>query len=343
MIEDDREAGTLETIAAEHRAGSGCRSLLQELEAASQIVYRHVTPTPQYLWPLLSMRANTRVWVKHENHTVIGSFKLRGGLVYLSSLLERERNPRGVVTATRGNHGQSVGFAARQFGVRAVVVVPRGNSPEKNAAMQALGVELVERGEDFQDAVEHARARAEDEGLHFWPTWHPDLVRGVASYSLEFLRAVPELETVYVPIGHGSGISGMIRASEALGRKLEIVGVVSEAFPAYLRSFEAQRPVSTDPAVTIADGVACRTPDDGAVEVILRGASRIVAVPESEIRAAMRHYFTDTHNVAEGAGALPLAALLAEQERQAGRCCGLVLSGGNVDAEVFSRALRKVA
>lgn len=323
--------------------GRGDAALLAELERAAELVYRHISPTPQYRWPLISARAGTDVWIKHENHTPIGSFKIRGGLVYLQSLLEEDPNLKGVITPTRGNHGQSVGFAARQFGVPAVVVVPKGNSREKNAAMRSLGVDLVEHGDDFQDAFEYAERRAADEGLHFWKTWHPTVVTGVASYGLEFLRAVPDLDVVYVPIGQGSGISAMVRAKAALGRDIEIVGVVSERFPAYLKSFEAGAPVSTDMAETIADGVACRTPDPGAVEVILEGVQRIVTVPEAEIKAAMRHIFTDTHNVAEGAGALPLAALLAERERMAGRTCGLVLSGSNVDADVLAGLLAEAA
>lgn len=313
---------------------------LDDLETARSIVYRHMPATPQYQWPLLSERVGSDVWVKHENHTPIGSFKIRGGVVYLDALLNETPNLKGVVTPTRGNHGQSVGFAARAYGVPAVVVVPKGNGAEKNAAIRALGADLVEHGDDFQDAYEHAQALAEQEDLHFWRTWHPDLVRGVASYSLEFLQAVPDLDVAYVPIGQGSGISGMIQARDALGHRVEIVGVVSEQFPAYFNSFAAGKLISTDAGRTIADGVACRTPDPGAVDVILGGAARIVTVTEDEIENAMRIYYTDTHNVAEGAGALPLAALLKEdKERIRGKTCGVVLSGGNVDATIMASVL----
>ncbi|HUI16815.1 MAG TPA: threonine dehydratase [Alphaproteobacteria bacterium] len=309
---------------------------LSELEAAAALVHAAIPPTPQICWPLLSARAGAEVWVKHENHTPIGAFKLRGGLVYMAALKRREPGLAGVVTATRGNHGQSVGYAARSTGIPAVVVVPHGNSTEKNRAMRALGVELIEHGHDFQASYEHAVELAAARGLHLLRSYHPDLVRGVASYSLEFLRAVDGLDTVYVPIGLGSGASGMIAARDALGLKTKVVGVVAEAAPAYALSFAAGKPVSTNSADTIADGVACRVPDAAAVAFINRGAERIVAVSEVEIAAAMRHYFTDTHNLAEGAGAVPLAALLKERVLMAGKRIGLVLSGGNVDREVFA-------
>jgi len=313
---------------------------LDDLETARSIVYRHIPATPQYRWPLLCDRVGCDVWVKHENHTPIGSFKIRGGVVYLENLLKAVPKLKGVVTPTRGNHGQSVGFASRAYGVPAVVVVPKGNSAEKNAAIRAFGVDLIEHGDDFQDSFEHAQALAEQEDLHFWRTWHPHLVQGVASYSLELLRAVPDLDIAYVPIGHGSGISGMIQARNALGHHVEIVGVVSEQFPAYFKSFAAGKLISTDAAMTIADGVACRSPDPDAIDVILGGAARIVTVSEDEIENAMRVYYTDTHNVAEGAGALPLAALLKEdKERIKGKKCGVVLSGGNVDAAIMASLL----
>ncbi|MBI3981618.1 MAG: threonine dehydratase [Gemmatimonadetes bacterium] len=312
---------------------------LAELEAASALVHAVIPPTPQYRWPLLAARCGCDVWVKHENHTPIGAFKVRGGLVYLDELRRAEPEIAGVISATRGNHGQSIGFAARRSGIPAVLVVPFGNSVEKNAAMRALGVELIEHGRDFDEAYDHAKQLAAARRLHMVRTFHPWLVRGVGTYSLEFLRAVPDLDTVYVPIGQGSGASGMIAARDALDRRTKIVGVVSEALPAYARSFAAHAPVSTPPAQTIADGVACRVPDEAALEIILKGIERIVTVSEEAIRAAMRHYFTDTHNVAEGAGAAPLAALLQEKERMAGKTVGLVLSGGNVDRDVFAGVL----
>jgi threonine dehydratase len=316
---------------------------LTELEAAADLVHAVMAPTPQISWPLLSARAGAEVWVKHENHTPIGAFKVRGGLVYMDDLKRARPGIAGVVTATRGNHGQSVGFAARRTGIAAVVVVPHGNSTEKNRAMKALGVELVEHGHDFQAAYEHAAELAETRRLHMLRSYHPLLIRGVASYSLEFLRAVPDLDTVYVPVGLGSGISGMIAARDALGLRTKVVGVVSERAPAYALSFSAGKPVSTNSADTMADGVACRVPDAAAVALINKGAERIVAVGEDEIMAAMRAYFTDTHNVAEGAGAVPLAALLKERDKMRGKRVGLVLSGGNIDREVYVSVLAREA
>jgi threonine dehydratase len=312
---------------------------LSELESAAALVHRAIAPTPQIAWPLLAARCGAEVWVKHENHTPIGAFKLRGGLVYLDDLKRREPPVAGVVTATRGNHGQSIGFAARLAAIKAVVVVPHGNSVEKNRAMAALGVELIEHGHDFQAAYEHAESLAAARKLHMLRSYHPLLVKGVASYSLEFLRAVPDLDTVYVPIGLGSGISGMIAARDALGLGTKIVGVVAEGAPAYALSFAAGKPIATNAAATMADGVACRVPIAEAVAHINRGAERIVAVSEAEIMAAMRHYFTDTHNVAEGAGAAPLAALLKERDKLAGKRVGLVLSGGNIDRALYVEVL----
>lgn len=310
-----------------------------ELQAAADLVHSVMPPTPQICWPLLSERAGAEVWVKHENHTPIGAFKIRGGLTYMAELKRRQPAVPGVITATRGNHGQSVGFAARRAGLPAVVVVPHGNSTEKNRAMRALGVELIEHGHDFQAAYEHAMALAEERRLHPLRSFHPWLIRGVASYGLEFLGGVPDLDTVYVPIGLGSGICGTIAARDALGLKTRIVGVVAENAAAYALSFERKTPVSTNSADTIADGVACRVPDPDAVATILRGAERVVMVSEAEIKAAMRHYFTDTHNVAEGAAAAPLAALLKERPRMAGRRVGIVLSGGNVDRRLYAEIL----
>src|SRR5262245_8984660 len=233
---------------------------LAELEAAAALIRQHVPPTPQYVWPLLCERAGCTVWVKHENHTPIGAFKVRGGLVYLADLKKREPGCRGVIAATRGNHGQSVAFAARRCGLRAVIVVPHGNSVEKNAAMRALGAELIEHGHDFQASLEYAQQRAQANGLHMLPSFHRLLVQGVGTYGLELLRAAPELDTVYVPIGLGSGICGMIAARQALGLRTKIVGVVAEQAPCYALSFAAGRPVSTDAANTMADGMACRVP-----------------------------------------------------------------------------------
>jgi threonine dehydratase len=303
------------------------------LSSAADDVRAVLPATPQYAWPLVCERLGAEAWVKHENHLPVGAFKVRGGLV-LMRRFARE-GVRQVVAATRGNHGQSIAFAARRFGIRATVVVPDGNSPEKNAAMRALGAELIVRGRDFQESLELAHDIAAQAGARFVPSFSLDLVRGVASYALELFGAAGALDTVYVPIGLGSGICGVIAARDALGLRTEVVGVVAERADCYARSFAAGRAVATASADTIADGVACRVPNDEALAMILRGAARIVPVGEEEIRAAVRHYFTDTHNVAEGAGAAPLAAAIRERERIRGRRIGLVLSGGNVDLAVF--------
>jgi threonine dehydratase len=312
---------------------------LEKLESAAAVVYRHMLPTPQICWPLLSQRCGCEVWVKHENHTPIGAFKVRGGLVYMDRRAQSETTTRGVITATRGNHGQSIAFAARCYHLPVTVVVPYGNNPEKNAAMDAFGAQLMEYGHDFQAAYEYSRERAQANRLHWVPSFHPRLVRGVASYALELFRAVAELDTVYAPIGLGSGICGLINARDGLGLKTRIVGVVAEEAATYALSFASGKPVPTASADTIADGVACRVPDEDALRIILKGVERVVSVSEGAILAAMRHYFTDTHNVAEGAGAAPLAALLNEQKKMAGRRVALVLSGGNVDRKLFRRAL----
>jgi threonine dehydratase len=312
---------------------------LAAIEAAANLIRPVVPPTPQILWPLLSQRAGAEVWVKHENHTLIGAFKIRGGLVYMHELKRREPSVTGVIAATRGNHGQSVAVAARRAGLRAVILVPHGNSTEKNAAMRAQGAQLIEHGLDFQDAFEEAMQRATRERLHPMPSFHPALVCGVATYGFELFNGVPDLDTVYVPIGLGSGICGTIAARNALGLRTKIVGVVAENAAAYALSFAERRPVSTNSADTIADGMACRVPMMEALESIWLGAERVVTVSEDEIQAAMRHLFSDTHNVAEGAGAAPLAALLKERNRMQGKRVGLVLSGGNVDLAVFRRVL----
>ncbi|HEV8029442.1 MAG TPA: threonine dehydratase [Stellaceae bacterium] len=312
---------------------------LANLEAATDLVRRVVPPTPQYCWPLLSRRVGTETWVKHENHSPIGAFKIRGGLVYLDDLRRSRPEIAGVITATRGNHGQSIAYAASRLGLKATIVVPHGNSVEKNRAMAAFGATLVEVGHDFQAAYEYAIAAAERDGLHLVPTFHPLLMRGVATYALELFRAVAALDTVYVPIGQGSGICGMIAAREALGLKTEIVGVVAENAPSYALSFAAGKPVSTNSADTLADGLACRVPDPAALAIILKSAARIVTVSEAEIRQAMRALFADTHNVAEGAGAAALAAALKERDRRSGKRIAVVQSGGNIDRALFAEVL----
>ena len=312
---------------------------LAHLEAAAELVHNIMPPTPQYCWPLLSRRVGAELWIKHENHTPIGAFKLRGGLVYLDALRRREPGTTGVITATRGNHGQSIAYAAARLGLAATIIVPHGNSVEKNRAMAAFGGTLIEHGHDFQAAYEYAIGRGEAERLHLVRTFEPELVEGVASYGLELFDAVDGLDTVYVPIGQGSGISGVLAAREALGQKAEIVGVVAANAAAYALSFAAGRPVSTNSADTIADGLAVRVPDERALTTIRHGVARIISVSEAEIRQAMRILYTDTHNVAEGAGAAAFAAAFKERQRLAGKRVAVILSGGNVDRSIFAEVL----
>jgi threonine dehydratase len=311
---------------------------LAEIEAAAAVIRDLVPPTPQYRWPLLCERLGLEAWVKHENHTAAGAFKLRGGLTYFHHLAQKAK-PAGVITATRGNHGQSIGFAARRYGIAATIVVPFGNSVEKNTAMRALGVELIEHGDDFQAAREHAAVLAAERNLHMVPSFHRNLVEGVATYCLEFLRAQPELDEVFVPIGMGSGICAMLAARDALKLTTRVVGVVSSLAPAYALSFAGRKFVEHAVTTRIADGMAVRTPAPEALEAIWAGVERMVEVDDAEVEAAMRALFEDTHNVAEGAGAAALAASLKEKHRLRGRRVGLVLSGGNVDRDVFARVL----
>jgi threonine dehydratase len=311
---------------------------LASLESAAALVYESMPPTPQYRWPLLESRVGTEVWVKHENHTPTGAFKMRGGLVYFDDLCRTGR-PAGVVTATRGNHGQSVGFAARRYGVPATIVVPHGNSVEKNAAMQALGVELIERGRDFQEASEAAAEIAAERGWHRLPSFHPLLVCGVGTYALELFRAVPNLDTVYVPVGMGSGLCGVIAARDALELNARVVGVVSTEAPAFALSYGEDRVISHEATTRIADGMACRTPMQEALDIARRGGARVVQVTDDEVETAMRVLFADTHNVAEGGGAAALAALLQERSAMQGRKVAVVVSGGNVDSDVYARVL----
>jgi threonine dehydratase len=312
---------------------------LDNLEAATALVHGVVPPTPQYCWPLLSRRVGAELWVKHENHTPIGSFKIRGGLVYLDAVRRVQPDIRGVVTATTGNHGQSIALAAARLGMDATIVVPYGNSIEKNRAMAGFGARLVEAGHDFQAAFEHATELAEHETRHFVRSYDALLVRGVASYALELFRAVPELDVVYVPIGLGSGISGVIAARDALGLRTEVVGVVAANAPTYALSFAAGAPVSTNSADTMAGGLAVRVPDPEALDIIRRAAAGIITVSEAEIRRAMRIVFSDTHNIAEGAGAAALAGALQERGRLAGKRVAVIQSGGNIDRSVFSEVL----
>ncbi|AKU20345.1 threonine dehydratase [Massilia sp. NR 4-1] len=312
-----------------------------ELEAAAAIVYGAMPPTPQFSWPLLNEALGTQAWIKHENHTPTGAFKVRGGLVYLDALAKREPEVRGVIAATRGNHGQSLAFAARRHGLGAHIVVPRGNSVEKNAAMRSLGAQLIEHGDDFQAAREHAQLLARRDGLHLVPSWHRDLVAGVATGWLELFHAQPDLDTVFVPIGQGSGICAALAARQALGLKTRVIGVVSEHALAYQLSFHARQPMEAPVSTELADGLACRMADASSLPPIIELADDIVAVSDEQVARAMRLYYRCTHNLSEGAGAAALAAalLLKNDPRVKGRKLGLPLTGANIDAPLFQRVL----
>jgi threonine dehydratase len=310
---------------------------LDEIRRAHDVVHRALKPTPALSWPLLAGRLDAEVTVKHENHLPTGAFKVRGGLTYVDALIRREPATRGIISATRGNHGQSLAFAGTRAGLKVTILAPQGNSSEKNAAMRALGADLIEFGHDFQAAREEAMRLADVPGLHAVPSFHRDLALGVSTYALELLSERPDLDLLYVPIGQGSGICGCIAARDALGLKTDIVGVQSAEAPAYALSFAAGRVVRTNSADTFADGMATRVPDEEALAVIAKGAARITLVSDDEIAAAIRAYWTDTHNLAEGAGAAALAAAMKERSRLKGRKVGLVLSGGNIDFDLFRR------
>ena len=312
---------------------------LADIEAASRVVYDQFQPTPQYHWQLLSEKLGAHCWLKHENHTPVGAFKIRGGLTYFAHMAERNALPAEVISATRGNHGQSIAWAARRHGVRCTIVVPHGNSIEKNAAMRALGATLIEHGDDFQAAREHAMALAEQRGAHMVPSFHPDLVSGVSTYWWEFLRAVPDMHTAYVPIGLGSGACAAVAAKLALQHPVRLVGVVSTGATTYRDSIAAGEVVETVVSTQIADGMAVRRADPQALAILRQHLDRVVAVSDEEIAAAMRLLFTSTHNVAEGAGAAALAAAMQEQAAIAGQTVGLAITGGNVDATVFAQVL----
>src|ERR1700682_4154096 len=310
---------------------------LQQLERAQNIVGAAMPPTPAHQWPLLSERLGATIIVKHENHTPTGAFKVRGGLVYVDRLKRERPHTAGLISATRGNHGQSLAFAASRYRMPVTIFVPHGNSVEKNRAMRAFGASLVEHGEDFQSAREEAERRARLGGFEFVPSFHPDLVLGVATYALELLRKSPDLDVLYVPIGQGSGICGCILARDLLGLPTEIVGVQSTEAPSYALSFAAGTVVTTASSNTVAEGMATRVPDPDALAIIRKGALRMVQVTDDEVGAAIRAFWTDTHNLAEGAGAAALAAALQQKKRLSGKRVGLVLSGGNIDFDLFRR------
>lgn len=309
-----------------------------DLERAQAIVYASMPPTPQYAWPLLCAAGACEIWLKHENHTPVGAFKLRGGLVHMRLRRERDQT-NGVITATRGNHGQSIPYAAKREDIAATVVVPHGNSPEKNAAIRALGAELIEAGEDFDAARATAEKLSRERGLDMVASFQPELVLGVSTYAHELFTAVEDMDAVYVPIGLGSGICGVIAVRDLLGLKTQVIGVSAENANGYALSFRAGKPVGTNRAATFADGMATRQPEPEAVAAINKGAERIVEVSEPEIAEAIRLIYRATHNVAEGAGAAALAALMKERETMRGKRIGLILSGGNIDADKLATVL----
>jgi threonine dehydratase len=313
---------------------------LAEIREAQKLIYTVMQPTPQISWPLLNEVLKAEVWVKHENHTPTGAFKARTAVVYAAELFKGSTQIRGLIAATRGNHGQSVALAGRRFAVPVTIVVPFGNSSEKNAAMRSQGANVIEHGLDYQEAREHAEVLAAQQGLHFVPAFHRNIVKGVATYWLEFFEAVSDIDCVYVPIGMGSGICAACAVRNGMGLNTKIVGVVSELAPAYALSFEARKAVSAPATTAIADGIACRTPDEAAVAIICKNVERILRVTDDEIRAAMKLFFTATHNVVEGAGAASLAAALQEKEMLAGKRVGVIATGGNVDHDVFAGVLR---
>ena len=312
---------------------------LADIEAGARVVYRAFQATPQYRWATLSARLGTDCWVKHENHTLVGAFKIRGGLTYFDRLARDGALPREVLSATRGNHGQSIAWAARAHGVACTIVVPRGNSVEKNTAMRALGATLIEHGDDFQASREHAIALAAERGAHMVPSYHPELVRGVATYWWELFTAVPQLDVVYVPIGLGSGACAAIAAKLALGHKARVVGVVSTGATTYAESLAAGRVVEAPVTTQLADGMAVRIADAAALAVLQQHLDHLVQVSDAEVAQAMRALYTDTHNVAEGAGAASFAAALQEKALLKGKVVGTTLCGGNVDAAVFAKVL----
>lgn len=312
---------------------------LSEIEAAAEVVYREFAATPQYRWATLGARLGTDCWVKHENHTPVGAFKIRGGLTYFDRLKQRGALPKEVISATRGNHGQSVGWAARAHGLACSIVVPHGNSVEKNAAMRALGVNLIEHGDDFQASREHAHRLADERGAHMVPSFHADILRGVSTYWWEFFKTVPTLDVVYVPIGQGSGACSAIAAKLALNHPARIVGVVSAHATTYADSIAAGHVVEAPVTTVLADGMACRMADAEALAVLREHLNGIVQVTDDEVAQAMRALFADTHNVAEGAGAASFAAAWQQREQLKGQVVGTTLCGGNVDSSMLAHVL----
>jgi threonine dehydratase len=312
---------------------------IDEVRTAAESVYGVMPPTPQYSWPLLCERLGTEVWVKHENQTPTGSFKARTAIIYAEELITREPSTRGLIAATRGNHGQSVALAAKRLGLPAIIVVPHGNSVEKNAAMRGQGAQLIEHGHDYQSSREHAEALARNNGYHFVPPYHRDIVKGVATYWLELFTKVLEIDVVYVPVGMGSGACSAAAVRNGLGLKTKIVGVVSEMAPTYALSFEQRKCVEAPATAKLADGLGCRKSEDESLQLMLQNLDHVLRVSEAEVAECMRIFFTDTHNVVEGAGAASLAGALKEKDSLGGKRVAVVATGANVDHDVFAKVL----
>jgi threonine dehydratase len=308
---------------------------LKELTRTVELVHQYIHPTPQYSWPQLCQSSGSEVWVKHENHTPITAFKVRGGINLVHGLMQRSVKPTGLISATRGNHGQSLAFAGSRFGLPVTIVVPECNSADQNRAIKAYGAELIVHGKDFEAARQHSLKLQQALGYQLVAPFERALVLGVATYAYEFMTTIEELDCIYVPVGMGSGISGLIKTRDLLGLQTQIIGVVSEGAPAFARSFEAGRIITTDQADTIADGIATRAPMEEAFEIIKQGAARIVTVSDQQITAAMYQYYQTTHNLVEGAGGAPLAALNKEKKQMKGKKVGLILTGGNIDYDRF--------
>jgi threonine dehydratase len=313
---------------------------LEEIHDSQKLVYSVMPPTPHISWPLINQRLETEAWVKHENHTPTGSFKARTAIAYAAELFKHSTGIKGLITATRGNHGQSVALAGQRFNVPVTIVVPHGNSSEKNAAMRGQDATLIEFGDDYQAAREHAQQLAKEQHLQMVPPYHRDIVKGVASYWVEFLEAVPDLDIAYVPVGMGSGISAACAVRNGMNLRTQIVGVVSDGAPAYALSFAAGKKIEAPVTTKIADGMACRIPDDEPLEIMRENVDHVVTVSDDDIRRAMKIYFTDTHNAVEGAGAASLAAALKEKAVLKGKKVGLILSGANVDHDIFAKVLQ---
>ncbi len=313
----------------------------QGILAARKTVYRHLKPTPLIGHPLLSEWLGFPAWVKHENHNPTGSFKIRGGFNLVSHLSESEKS-RGVITATRGNHGQSVALACRTYGVRCVIAVPEGNNPEKNEAMKAFGSELLVHGRDFDEARERVeQIQAEQRLRYIHSANEPLLVEGVGTYALEILEELPDVDCILVPVGGGSGISGVLTAVRAAAPKVQVIGVQAANAPSIYLSWKKGEKVTTDSADTMADGLATRVPFEMTFDIIHRYVDEVVTVTEEELMEAVFRIFQTTHNVAEGAGAATTAAAFKLRSRLAGKKVALVLSGGNITASLFQQVLER--